>query len=150
MADLPGAVLFACTLNAFRSPMAEGLMKRLHGARVYVDSCGVRPEPEADIDPFVAQVMNEIGIDMGGFRPKSFAEVAGDSFDLIITLSPEAHHHALELTRTQAVDVRYWPTQDPSAFTGSREQILTAYRMVRDTLRRRIEQTFGTGGTPAV
>ncbi len=148
MAELPGSVLFACTLNAFRSPMAEGLMKRLHGARVYVDSCGVRPEPEQAPDPFVVQVMDEIGIDMRHFRPKSFADIPEDAFDVIITLSPEAHHHALELTRTSAVDVRYWPTQDPSAFTGSREQILAAYRMVRDGLRRRLEETFGTGHTP--
>ncbi len=143
MADLPGAVLFACTLNAFRSPMAEGIMKRLYGRRVYVDSCGVRPDPESGPDPFVIQVMDEIGIDLTGFRPKSFAEMADTGFDLIITLSPEAHHHAMELTRTQAVDVRYWPTMDPSAFTGSREQILEGYRMVRDGLQKRILETFG-------
>ena len=138
---LPGSVLFACTLNAFRSPMAEAIMKRLHGRRVYVDSCGVRPEEGPD--PFTLQVMEEIGLDLSGFRPKSFADIPEGAFDLIITLSPEAHHHALELTRTNAVEVEYWPTMDPSAFTGTREQILEGYRMVRDGLEKRILERFG-------
>jgi protein-tyrosine-phosphatase len=149
MADLPGAVLFACTLNAFRSPMAEALMKHLYGTRVYADSCGVRPE-EDGADPFVIAVMDEIGIDMSHFTPKSFEDLQGSGFDLIITLSPEAHHHAMELTRTEAVEVEYWPTQDPSAFTGSRDQILEAYRMVRDGLLERIKARFGSLAAPGV
>lgn len=146
MADLPGSVLFACTLNAFRSPMAEAIMKRLHGRRVYVDSCGVRPEEGPD--PFTVQVMEEMGIDLSGFTPKSFDDISDSAFDMIITLSPEAHHHALELTRTNAIEVEYWPTMDPSAFTGSREQILDAYRMVRDSLHRRILERFGPPPPP--
>jgi protein-tyrosine-phosphatase len=144
---LPGSVLFACTLNAFRSPMAEAIMKRLHGRHVFIDSCGVRPE--SGPDPFTRQVMEEIGIDLSGFRPKSFADIQDSAFDLIITLSPEAHHHAMELTRTNAVEVEYWPTMDPSAFTGSREQILEGYRLVRDTLQRRILERFGRPRLPA-
>ncbi len=149
MADLPGAVLFACTLNAFRSPMAEALMKHLYGARVFVDSCGVRPEG-GEPDPFVVAVMDEMGIDMRHFTPKAFDDLAGGGFDLIITLSPEAHHHALELTRTEAVEVEYWPTQDPSAFFGARDHILAAYRDVRDGLLERITTRFGSLAAPGV
>ena len=144
MGRLPQSVLFACTLNAFRSPMAEGLMKRRFGTHVFVDSCGVRPQEE--IDPFTVEVMAEVGVDLSRFRPKAFADIAGSAFDVIITLSPEAHHHAMELTRTHAVEVEYWPTLDPTAFTGSREQILNAYRLVRDGLRERIAARFGGGG----
>ncbi len=148
MADLPGAVLFACTFNAFRSPMAEGLMRHFYGGRVYVNSCGLRPAE--GVDPFIVQAMDEIGISLEGFQPKSFFELADTGFDLIITLSPEAHHHAMELTRTEAVEVEYWPTQDPSAFRGSREQILEACRMVRDGLKTRILERFGPLSAPGV
>ena len=140
-ADLPGAVLFACTQNAIRSPMAAGLMKHFYGHAVYVASCGVRA---GEADPFMRAVMEEIGIDLGRHRPQNFADLEDTSFDLAISLSPEAHHQALELTRTQAIEAEYWPTIDPSVTMGSREQILDSYRSVRDGLARRIRARFGT------
>jgi protein-tyrosine-phosphatase len=137
--DLPGAVLFACSRNAVRSPMAEAILKHLAGSRIYVDSAGVRPgEP----DPFAVAVMEEIGIDLSRHRPKSLDELNDGSFDLIVTLSPEAHHKALQLAQGFAVDVEYWPTLDPTFTEGSRESILDAYRTVRDGLFRRIKQRF--------
>ena len=144
---LPGAVLFACTLNAIRSPMAAAILRHLGGQRVYVASAGVRP---GERDGFAAAVMDEIGIDMAGHVPHAIADLQDTSFDLIITLSPEAHHQALELTRTMAVDVEYWPTLDPSFVTGSREQILGSYRGVRDHLFTRIKGRFGLAGGPSV
>ena len=129
--------------------MAAGILKHLGGRRVYVESAGVRTgEP----DPFVAAVMDEIGIDMAGHKPHSLADLQDTTFDLIITLSPEAHHQALELTRTFAVDVEYWPTFDASLMmgSGSREQVLNAYRTVRDSLFRRIKERFGLLGGPSV
>ncbi len=138
--DLPHAVLFACTQNAIRSPMAAGLMKHFYGHAVYVASCGVKP---AQADPFVHAVMEEVGIDLGRHRPQSFEDLEDTSFDVVISLSPEAHHRALELTRTMAIEAEYWPTLDPSAVHGSREQILDSYRAVRDGLMRRIRQRFG-------
>jgi protein-tyrosine-phosphatase len=137
--ELPGAALFACTLNAVRSPMAAGLMRHLFGRFVYVDSVGAR---SGELDPMAVEVMDEIGIEIAGHKPKRFEELEDASFDLIITLSPEAHHKAMELTRVQAVEVEYWPTHDPTAFEGSREQRLDAYRAVRDELQRRIEARF--------
>ncbi len=134
----PQAVLFACGHNAVRSPMAAGLLKPLLGARHYVASAGVR---KGDLDPFAVAAMEELGIDIAAHRPMTFEELEdleGLNFDLIVTLSPEAHHRALELTRTAAVEVEYWPTADPTVQDGSREQRLDAYRAVRDQLATRI------------
>jgi protein-tyrosine-phosphatase len=139
-ADLPGALLFACTHNVIRSPMAAAFARHFYGNRVFIASCGVRPgEP----DPFVATVMDEIGIDLRKHRPQSFADLEDSSFDIVISLSPEAHHRALELTRTMAIEAEYWPTLDPSATAGSREQILDSYRDVRDGLMKRVRTRFG-------
>ncbi|MGI9463837.1 MAG: low molecular weight phosphatase family protein [Aestuariivirgaceae bacterium] len=139
--DLPGAVLFACSQNAIRSPMAEGMMRHFYGRKVYVQSCGVRAgEP----DGFIVAVMDEIGIDASRHRSRTFDNLEDSSFDLVISLSPEAHHKALEMTRTMAIEVEYWPTLDPSAIAGSREQILDGYRSVRDALLKRIRDRFGT------
>jgi protein-tyrosine-phosphatase len=146
MARSPTSVLFACTLNSVRSPMAAALMRHLHGRQVYVDSVGVRA---AEIDPFAVAVMDEIGIDIAGHQAKTFDELEDTSFDLAISLSPEAQHSAVELTRTMACEVEFWPTYDPTAVEGSREELLDAYRMVRDHLRQRILARFplGPGGT---
>lgn len=139
MFDLPGSVLFCCTLNALRSPMAEGILKLLHGQRIFVDSVGVR---SGDLDAFAITVMDEIGLDISRHRAKTFEDLEDTSFDLIISLSPEAHHQALELTRTMACEVEFWNTLDPSIIEGSRETRLDAYRDVRDTLMRRIRERF--------
>lgn len=146
MRALPTSVLFCCTYNAVRSPMAEGILKSLHPRRIYVDSCGIR---EGDLDPFVVAAMDEIGIDISRHRPKLFDDLADESHDMVVTLSPEAHHRALELTRTIACDVVYWPTLDPSITEGSREMRLDAYRAVRDQLYDRILKTFPVSGGPA-
>lgn len=138
--DRPGAVLFACTENALRSPMAEGIAKFLVGHEIFVDSVGVRV---GRLDPFAVAVMDEIGIDISRHRPKSFAQLEDSSFDLILSLSPEAQHRAVELTRSFACEVEFWNTFDPSLVTGSREQRLAAYREVRDGLQRRIKERLG-------
>src|SRR6201996_1196482 len=139
----PQAVLFACGLNAVRSPMAASLLQQMF-PQLYVKSAGVR---KGELDPFVVSVMAELGQDISGHKPTTFEELEdweGLNFDLIITLSPEAHHKALDLTRTLAADVEYWPTREPSDTEGSREQRLDAYRQVRDTLLARIRERFGT------
>jgi protein-tyrosine-phosphatase len=142
----PQAVLFACGMNAVRSPMAAGLFGQLFGKQVYVASAGVQ---KGELDPFVVAVMDEIGIDISRHKPIDFEELEdleGLNFDLIVTLSPPAHHKALDLTRTIAADVEYWPTVDPTGIDGSREQKLDAYREVRDTLMAQIRKRFGRGG----
>ena len=143
MSDLPAAVLFACTMNAMRSPMAEAILKHLHGRRIYVDSVGVR---SGALDPFAVEAMEEIGIGLENHRPKTFDDLADSSFDLIVTLSPQAQHRAVEMTRTMACEVEFWHTFDASAVEGSRETRLDAYRQVRDTLMQRILERFPASG----
>jgi protein-tyrosine-phosphatase len=143
----PLAVLFACGQNAIRSPMAQALFGQIFGRAIYVGSAGVR---KGETDPFAVAVMDEIGLDISKHKPVTFEELEeweGLNFDLIITLAPEAHHRALEITRTNAIDVEYWPTADPSVAEGSREQRLEAYREVRDQLLARIRQRFIARGT---
>jgi protein-tyrosine-phosphatase len=138
----PQSVLFACGLNSVRSPMAAGLLRQMLGSSLYVGSAGVR---KGELDRLAAAAMEEIGIDIGTHRPITFEELdelEGLNFDLIVTLSPEAHHKALELTRTLAADVEYWPTADPTAIEGTREQRMNAYREVRDQLLQRIKARF--------
>ena len=142
----PQAVLFACGLNSVRSPMAAGIFRELFGKTMYVGSAGVQ---RGELDPFAVAAMEEIGIDISRHKPHTFEqleELEGLNFDLIVTLSPPAHHKALELTRTLAAEVEYWPTHDATAAEGSREQRLDAYREVRDELMARIRERFGRGG----
>jgi protein-tyrosine-phosphatase len=139
------AVLFACGQNAVRSPMAAALLKQMLGARLYVASAGVR---KSEPDPFAVAAMEEIGIDIAHHRPMTFEDLEdweGLNVDLIVTLAPEAHHKALELTRRLAAEVEYWPTADPTAVEGNREQRLDAYRAVRDQLMARIRERFAGG-----
>ena len=142
----PQSVLFACALNSVRSPMAESLLLHMFPQALYVKSAGVR---KGELDPFAVAVMAELGQDISAHKPTPFEELEdweGLNFDLIITLSPEAHHKALELTRTLAADVEYWPTQDPTGTEGSREQKLAAYREVCDALYARIRKRFAKPG----
>jgi len=138
----PQSVLFDCGFNSVRSPMAESLLQQMFPHALYVKSAGVK---KGELDPFAVAVMAELGQDISSHKPITFEELEdweGLNFDLIITLSPEAHHKALDLTRTLAADVEYWPTHDPTGTDGSREQKLAAYREVCDTLSMRIRKRF--------
>jgi protein-tyrosine-phosphatase len=147
--DIPGsskrpqAVLFACTFNSVRSPMAEAIAKLLFGKEIYIQSAGVRA---GETNPFVVAVMAEIGVDLSDHKPRVFAALEDSAFDMIVSLSPEAHHTAIEFTRTMAVETIYWPTIDPTAFQGSRETKMAAYREVRDTLKRKIRELLARPG----
>ncbi len=133
----PGAILFMCGMNAIRSPMAEALAKSMLPKGTYIASAGVRT---GERDPFVDVVLDEVGLSIGRHQPQTLDELEDDYFDLIVTLAPEAHHAALELTRSLSVDVKYWPTPDPSVARGTRAQILDAYREVRDHLKTLIQK----------
>lgn len=142
----PQAVLFACALNSVRSPMAASLLQHMFPQTLYVKSAGVRT---GELDPFAVATMAELGQDISKHRPMTFEDLddwEGLNFDLIITLSPEAHHKALELTRTLAADVEYWPTPDPTNVEGSREQRMQAYREVCDGLALRMRKRFTRSG----
>jgi protein-tyrosine-phosphatase len=147
MNGIPASLLFACSENSVRSPMAEALAKRLYGQASYIDSVGVRA---SEVDFFAAAALDELGIDVHRHHAKTFDDVDPSSFDLIVTLSPEAHHQALEFTRGTAAEVEYWPVMDPSAVEGSREMRLSAYRSTRDQILARLKARFGAPSGPSV
>ena len=147
MIETPHAVLFCCNFNRVRSVMAEALLKRHFGKAVFIDSCGLKAMKDEDkagfeVDPFVFEVLLEVGWDVAHHKSKTFDELNDESFDLVISLTPEAQHRAVELSRGQATEIEYWPTFDPTLVDGSREQRLTAYRDVRNMLEAKIEQRF--------
>ncbi len=132
MTALPHAVLFACNLNRVRSPMAAALMRRRWGDRVYVDSCGLSEAEE--IDPFAVAVMAELGLDLSQHHPKTFDGLVDDAYDLVISLTHQAHARGAEMAQTAGAQALVWETADPTLETGSREQRLAAYRAVRNHL----------------
>jgi protein-tyrosine-phosphatase len=125
--------------------MAAALMRLIYGDRVFVDSCGLKTGE--GIDPFVVAVMDEVGADLTGHLGKRFEDLDDGSFDVVVSLTPEAQHRAVEMARGRAVDVEYWPTMDPTLATGSREAMIGAYRRVREDLRARILERFGKPST---
>ena len=140
MSRLPGSVLFACSYNSVRSPIAESIAKHFYGNRIFFDSAGVRTE---DVNGYAIAVMEEIGIDIRDHSTKTIGDLNDSSFDLIITMTPEAQHQAIELTRTLAVDIEYWPTYDPTVVRGNRNEILDGFRKTRDDILAKIEHRFG-------
>lgn len=126
--------------------MAEALAKRLYGQAVYVESVGVRAR---EVDGFVISALDELGIDVHRHHAQTFEDVDPASFELIVTLSPEAHHRALEFTRGTAAEVEYWPLPDPSAVEGTRETQLDAYRQARDLIMTRLKARFGSPSGPS-
>ena len=143
----PKSVLFACQLNSVRSPIAAALLGQMFGKSIRTGSAGVQ---QGELDPFAVMVMDEAGFDISRHKPKTFEEVEdledGLHYDLIVTLSPGAHHRALDLARSKDIEVEYWPTPDATGIEGNREQRLDAYRAVRDHLLARIKERFGGDG----
>lgn len=135
----PRSILFMCRMNSVRSPMAEAIARHHLPPSIFVASAGVRA---GDRDPFVDAVLAEEGMGFKEHQPRTLDDLEDDYFDLIVTLAPEAHHAALEFTRSMAIDVEYWPTPDPTAVTGTRDQIMNAYRDVRERLKVRMGERF--------
>jgi len=136
---LPASILFLCGMNAIRSPIAEALARSMLPPSVFVASAGVRAgEP----DPFVEAVLAEQDLAGRLHPPRALDDLDDAYFDVIVTLAPEAHHKALDWTRAAATAVEYWPTADPSTISGTRDQIMAAYREVRERLRARIAARF--------
>ncbi len=143
---LPSSVLFCCNYNAVRSPMAEGIMKKLYGDRVYVQSAGVRGELE--VDGFSVAVCEEIGVRLSEHRVRTMDEMEGwgddlSSFELIVCLSPAAQRRAILATVHFSTAVEYWPILDPTGMGETRETKLTFYRQSRDQILDRLIDRFG-------
>lgn len=133
----PKSVLFVCSRNACRSPMAHVMAEHHCRRRVFVDSVGLHP---GDLDGFSVAVMSELGLDIANHKPKSISDVDPHDFDLVISLTPESHHQLMDYLDGDEVNVEYWPTFDPSSAKGNRDQILGTYRHVRDQLQAQIER----------
>ena len=144
--SLPQSILFCCDHNSVRSPMAEGIMKKLYGTGTYVQSVGVINDLE--IDGFSIAVCDEIGVELSRHRSRSFDEMErwGDdlsSFDLIVALSPASQRRALELTRLFHLTVEYWPILDPTGIGETREMKLVSYRQTRDQILNKLREKWG-------
>jgi protein-tyrosine-phosphatase len=141
MSAAPHSVLFLCNRNAIRSPMAAALLGHLSGGAVVAESAGITAgEP----DPLSGAALAELGLAITA-PPRPVDAVMLGRFDLVVALSPQAQHRALELTRNLHLPVEYWQVADPSIADGSREQRLAAYRSVRDDLARKVKDRFPTG-----
>ncbi len=145
--EFPQSVLFCCDHNAVRSPMAEGIMKKLYGIGTYVQSAGVSNDLE--IDGFAISVCQEIDVELSRHRSRSFDEMdkLGDalsSFDLIVALSPASQRRALDLTRFFHLEVEYWPIMDPTGLAETRESKLVVYRQTRDQIVERLKNRWRT------
>jgi len=123
-------VLFLCTENACRSQMAEGLVNHDLAGRVQAFSAGVRP---SRVNPRAIKVMAEIGIDIGHHRSKSVDELAGEHFDLVITVCDQAAQQCPMFPGD--AEVMHIGFPDPAKATGTEEEIMTVFRRVRDDLR---------------
>jgi len=145
--ERPTSLLFACTQNSVRSPMAEALAKRLYGREMFVDSVGVRA---GELDGFAVAAMDELGVDLHRHHAKTFDDLDPSAFAMVVALSPEAHHRALEFTCGTATEVEYWPMPDPGAVEGSRETRLAVYRDIRDRIFTRLKTRFGAPAGPRV
>lgn len=148
-AQLPASVLFMCTMNAVRSPMASAILEYLTSGRVRTASAGIR---RGISDPYAVAVMDEIGIDIADHQPQLLADISDQSFEMIVSLSPEAHHHAVELTRVMAASVHYWASLDVAQMenTASRMERLNLYRVLRTALFERVKAEFSISGGPTI
>ncbi|MBN9333495.1 MAG: UPF0262 family protein [Devosia sp.] len=131
--ELP-TVLFVCSMNSVRSPIAAALARQAFPGRIIARSVGVNG---GKADQFVYEVMEEIGIDMSIHTPHILDELVANRFDLVITLSDDAPE-AVAKKGLEAGEIEQWTVPDPSLVEGSREVVLSAYRELRDTLRRRV------------
>lgn len=137
-----------CSLNAVRSPMACALFEHLTLNSIPAFSAGTRP---GYADPFAVVAMDELGLDISDHTPRGLETIVDKKFDLIISLSSEAHHHAVELTREMPCELRYWPTIDVTQIDyRDRKHKLDHYRGLRDMLFERIKKEFPVNGAPLV
>ncbi len=135
----PASILIYCTNNGLRSPMAEGMVKCLQGDNFRVSSVGVRA---GTLDQFAVTVMREIGIDISSHCPRTAEALTCSSFDLVLSLSPEAQDQAVCHSQITGSEHVFWNTSDPSLVEGNRGVRMAAYRGVRDILFNHFKRYF--------
>ncbi|WP_280177636.1 arsenate reductase ArsC [Arsenicitalea aurantiaca] len=142
-------MLFVCSMNSVRSPIAAALARRLYPGRLIARSAGVR---SGKADGFVHEVMEEIGVDMSVHTPHTMDELIANHFDLVVTLSGDAPE-AVARRGLEMGTIEHWPMDDPAAVEGNREAVLAAYRTLRDTLQLRLRERLEpliSGGSQSI
>lgn len=137
---LPSSVLFVCTLNSIRSPMAEGIMKKLYGADIYIQSCGLEA---GELNDLMVSVMGEKGIDMSDHSSKSLDDLGDMSFDVAIAFTQDVAEALKAVFVDADTQIDIWPTPDPTAGDLNVRAMMDNYRAVRDTIMQRIKRKFG-------
>jgi arsenate reductase len=129
-------ILILCTGNSARSQMAEGLMRYIDST-LDVHSAGT--QPAARVHPAAVEAMREIGIDISANYPKSVTRHLGESFDFVITVCDHANETCPVFTGRvgRRMHIGF---EDPASATGSPEDVLTAFRKVRDQIADRLLQ----------
>ena len=134
------SLLFVCSLNMVRSPLAATIARGLYGDQLFVRSAGVEKGQE---DPFVRRVLEDMQFDTPFSEPKALDALGDSFFDMAIVLSPQAEPYLRDWSRDKSMTVEVWPTEDPTKTEGNMAQRLDAYRATRDALMHRIVQRFG-------
>ncbi|MEM7291046.1 MAG: protein-tyrosine-phosphatase [Pseudomonadota bacterium] len=135
----PKSVLFVCNMNQIRSPMAEFLTRDLFGKEMFAKSAGIH---SGDEDGFMQAVMAERQIDVSKHHPETLDDLEDHFFDLVVTLTNQAHEATMDFFKDEAVEIEYWETENPSIAVGRREEVLAAYRKTRKELENRIRKRF--------
>jgi arsenate reductase (thioredoxin) len=134
-------VLLLCTHNSCRSQMAEAIVNHYMGDRFQAYSAGTEA---TRVNPLATQVMAELGIDISDHRSKTLDEFAGEKFDYVITLCGSANEQCpIFFGGVRRIHIGF---DDPSMVTGTPEEIMPEFRRVRDEIRSRLEEFFGTNG----
>ena len=139
------SVLFCCNYNSVRSPMAEGIFKKLFGRKIFVQSAGVFDTLE--IDGFTVKVCNEINVKLSKHRVRSLREMEKEggfigSFDLIIPLTKESSQEAYKYSSYSSVIIEDWIVDEPVKNENDINQTLCSYRMTRDLIFDKINKRF--------
>ncbi len=121
------AILFVCSYNSVRSPMAAAILQKFSLSSVYVQSAGVDVK---DIDGFAIAALREEGIDISNHEAQTLESLNDHSFDKVIALSPAAYEAAKEWAKNDAIDVEYWNIAKPK-YLGTREDTLAVFRKIR-------------------
>lgn len=136
----PSSVLFVCHLNSIRSPMAEGLCKKLYGDRIYAQSCGLEA---GELNDLMVAVMREKGIDLSEHEAQTLENLTDTSFDIVIAFTENAGEAAKAAFEGIDTEILIWPTPDPTHGVLDVRAMMNNYRSVRDFIEGRLKKQFG-------
>ena len=129
------AVLFVCTGNSARSPIAEALMRHHGGNTVHVTSAGTHPRPR--LHPHAVRVLrSEFGIDVAGQKPTDIGGLTTRRFDRVVTLCDKARERCPQFAH-QPRRV-HWSLQDPATTRDAEEASYPDFRLIAADIETRV------------